>query len=319
MRFESSGGPSPGRLRVRPLVLVLAAVLLLGFACWLTWRLVGGDDASAHASKTARRHASHEATSGAGGSASPSPSARRSHGSARGGGSSKHGDAALTGRTVVLDPGHNPHNARHLSKIHKQVRMGRGTKECDTTGTSTNSGYSEARFTLDVSRRVRELLRQEGAKVVLTQDGKRPWGPCVNERARIGNEAHADAAVSIHADGSGASSRGFHVINPGSVHTHGADTRKITGPSHTLGGYVKKGFAKHTGSSPANYLGGGDGLVTRTDLGGLNLSRVPKVFLECGNMRNATEARQMKSARWRQHAADGVAAGITKFLTSGSG
>ena len=37
----------------------------------------------------------------------------------------------------------------------------------------------------------------------------------------------------------------------------------------------------------AAYLGG-DGLSVRSDLGGLNLSDVPKVFVETGNMRRAT-------------------------------
>ncbi len=63
-----------------------------------------------------------------------------------------------------------------------------------------------------------------------TQDGDRSWGPCVDERARIGNDAHADAVVSVHADGSAAGNRGFHVILPASVHSGGADTRAIVAP-----------------------------------------------------------------------------------------
>jgi N-acetylmuramoyl-L-alanine amidase len=36
------------------------------------------------------------------------------------------------------------------------------------------------------------------------------------------------------------------------------------------------------------------GLISRSDLGGLNLSHVPKVFIECGNMRNATDEAMLR-------------------------
>ncbi len=97
----------------------------------------------------------------------------------------------------------------------------------------------------------------------LTRDGDSPaWGPCVDERARIGSTARADAAVSIHADGSAPGDRGFHVILPGSVHAGAADTRAIVGPSHDLGVRIAGNFLRETGEPPSNYVGGGTGLVT---------------------------------------------------------
>ena len=42
-------------------------------------------------------------------------------------------------------------------------------------------------------------------------------GPCVDKRAAIGNAAHADAVIAIHADGAPPSGRGFHVIYPPDV------------------------------------------------------------------------------------------------------
>ncbi|WP_030248928.1 N-acetylmuramoyl-L-alanine amidase [Streptomyces violens] len=223
---------------------------------------------------------------------------------------------SLRGKVVLIDPGHNPGNRDHTAEIARQVDVGNARKECDTTGTSTNAGYAEASFTLDVARRTRALLQKEGVKVVFTQDGDRPYGPCVDERAEIGNKAHADAALSIHADGAGAGNRGFHVIRPGVVHSGGADTRKITGPSRDLADHLVGRFVAATGSAPANYIGAGKGLDTRTDLGGLNLSRVPKVFLECGNMRDAQDAARLTDPAWRQKAAVGITEGITGFLRS---
>lgn len=220
----------------------------------------------------------------------------------------------LAGKTVVIDPGHNPRNYLHTTEISRQVDIGTTHKECDTTGTSTNAGYAEAEFTLDVSHRLRTLLRARGAKVILTYDDDRPFGPCVDERARIGNKAGADAVVSVHADGSAVGNRGFHVILPASVRGGAADTSKIVAPSRDLGTRIAGLFVRSTGSSPSNYVGGNTGLDTRKDLGGLNLSTVPKVFIECGNMRDPKDAALLTSAGWRQKAAQGIADGISSYL-----
>lgn len=246
-------------------------------------------------------------------SASPTPSAKpkpsgptpRTGGGATG---------PLSGKTVVIDPGHNPNNHLHTREINRQVDIGTTRKECDTTGTSTNSGYAEAQFTLDVSHRLRTLLQKQGAKVVLTYDNDRAYGPCVDERARIGNEARADAVVSVHADGSAAGNRGFHVILPGPVRGGAADTSKIVEPSRDLGTRIAGLFVRATGSAPSNYVGGNTGLDVRKDLGGLNLSTAPKVFIECGNMRDPKDAALLTSAGWRQKAAQGIADGISSYL-----
>ena len=125
-----------------------------------------------------------------------------------------------------------------------------------------------------------------------TNDG---WGPCIDERAGIGNRANADAAISIHADGGPAGGRGFHVLMPALVPGY---TDDIYAASHRLGVDVRDAFLA-TGMPTSTYYAT-QGLAERTDLGGLNLSNVPKVFIETGNMRNATDAALLKSADFRQ-------------------
>ncbi|NBE52377.1 N-acetylmuramoyl-L-alanine amidase, partial [Streptomyces boluensis] len=220
----------------------------------------------------------------------------------------------LAGRTVVIDPGHNPNNRDHTADIARLVDIGTNKKECDTTGTATNNGYSEAEFTLDLARKLRALLEKQGATVKFTQDGDRSYGPCVDERARIGNEADADAVISLHADGSGVGNRGFHVIVPGKVDAGAADTGAIVAPSRDLGTRIAGSFVRSTGTAPSNYIGDGTGLDTRTDLGGLNLSTVPKVFIECGNMRDPKDEALLTSAEWRGKAAKGISSGLVGFL-----
>jgi N-acetylmuramoyl-L-alanine amidase len=118
----------------------------------------------------------------------------------------------LKGTTVVLDPGHNGANASHPVEVNRPVPNGRGgTKACDTTGTSTDGGYSEHAFNWDVARRVHDALTAHGVCVVLTRPDDAEVGPCVNDRAAIANRAAATAIISIHADGAAPSGHGFHV------------------------------------------------------------------------------------------------------------
>ncbi|MFD0314702.1 N-acetylmuramoyl-L-alanine amidase [Streptomyces flavalbus] len=318
--------PHPRRSRLRrPLVVAVAALVPGALAGWLVYAAVG--DGGGDEGRAAVASSGAPTAGGTVSSAAPSPSSSSSSSSSGGPDDQKapsptpatptpdqSASGPLKGKVVVIDPGHNPGNFQHTSEINRTVDIGTGRKECDTTGTSTNDGYAEARFTLDVSRRLRELLEAQGATVRLTQDEDRAYGPCIDERARIGNEAGADAVVSVHADGSGAGNRGFHVILPAVVQRGAADTRAIAAPSRELGERIAGNFVRVTGSAPANYVGGGTGLVTRDDLGGLNLSTVPKVFIECGNMRDSKDAALLTSGAWRQRAAQGISEGIVSFL-----
>jgi N-acetylmuramoyl-L-alanine amidase len=65
---------------------------------------------------------------------------------------------------------------------------------------------------------------------------------------------------------------------------------------------------------PTSTYFGSQGLVERSDLGGLNLSDVPKVLVETGNMRNATDAALLENSDFRQRAAQALAAGIARYL-----
>ncbi|GLX00377.1 N-acetylmuramoyl-L-alanine amidase [Microtetraspora sp. NBRC 16547] len=217
----------------------------------------------------------------------------------------------LAGKVIVIDPGHNGGNYKHPEIINKQVDVLTKRKPCDTTGTATNDGYSEASFTWDVSTRLAKILRAEGATVKLTRKDNSSVGPCITQRAAIGNQVKADAAISIHGDGAPASGHGFHIIMP----------KKINGPvdpvvddSRKLGIAVRNAFRSGTGQGYSTYIGK-DALDFRNDLGGLNLSTVPKVFIEVGNMRNPGDAAKMQSSKFRQQAAESLAKGITNYVS----
>jgi N-acetylmuramoyl-L-alanine amidase len=211
---------------------------------------------------------------------------------------------------ILLDPGHNGANYKHPDVINQEVDAITLRKPCDTTGAATNGGYSEAAYTFDVATRMQALLVAAGAQVVLTRPNNSGVGPCITERAAIGNRAHAAVAISIHADGGPASGRGFHVILPAVVAGH---TEPIVEPSRRLGLDLRAAYQAGTGMPRATYIGT-DGLDVRNDLGGLNWSTVPKVFVETGNLRNATDAALLESPAFRQKVAQSLCQGLADFL-----
>jgi len=219
----------------------------------------------------------------------------------------------LKGKLIVIDPGHRLGNRNFPSEVTEMVPAGGFEKICNTTGTSTNDGYPEATFTYDVALRLAKALRHSGARVVLTRDdnsdGK--WGPCVDERGRAGNKIHADLKVSIHADGSW-NGHGFHVIAPARLQGWTDDVYDVSKrlAVDLRDAMVAAGFDRST------YRGGGDGLVFRADLATLNLSDLPVAMVECGNMRDAHEARIMESAKGRQRYAVALLQGIREFVKS---
>ena len=114
---------------------------------------------------------------------------------------------------MVIDPGHNGANGAHPEIINQLVDAGFGeTKPCNTTGTSTNAGYAEHEFTWAVAGDVKSILENQGVVVVMTRDSDDGVGPCVNERAAIGNDNNAAAVVSIHGDGAASGDRGFYAM-----------------------------------------------------------------------------------------------------------
>lgn len=89
----------------------------------------------------------------------------------------------LAGMAVFLDPGHN---GVYESSITRQVPNGRGgTKQCNTTGSSTDGGYSEHAFNRDVTLRIRDALTQMGVRTQVSRDNDNSVGPCVDQRAAL--------------------------------------------------------------------------------------------------------------------------------------
>jgi N-acetylmuramoyl-L-alanine amidase len=210
---------------------------------------------------------------------------------------------------IAVDPGHNGGNASHLAEIDRLVWIGNGWKACNTVGTSTASGYPEHRFTYAVALRLAARLEALGATVAMTRTSDTGVGPCVDVRGEFGAKVHAVLTISIHGDGAPSADRGFFVMKPGLVRGY---TDDILTRSATLATAVRAGLTS-VGLPIANYYAT-SGIKTRTDLGTLNMSNVPVVMVELGNMKNSGDASRMTSWSGRDRYALGLVAGIRRFL-----
>ena len=117
----------------------------------------------------------------------------------------------LEGKVVGIDPGHNGGNFSDPSLIDKPVWNGREEEACDTTGTETDGGYTEARFNFDVATYLRRDLPNPAldtrvdervARRVHAADGDRERGASV-------------VVVAAPADGARLHARHFHHLSHG--------------------------------------------------------------------------------------------------------
>ncbi len=218
----------------------------------------------------------------------------------------------LAGRTIGIDPGHNGRQGSYPKVINAKVPAGNGkTKACNTTGTDTRAGYPEHAHNWAVATRAVAQLRALGATVVVTRPTNTGVGPCVNERAEIGNRAKADLVVSIHADGNDSrSARGFHVITSTTM----AGGATVGAASLQLAKTLRQVFAARTGMPRSTYTGGSEAITRRTDIAGLNLSSRVAVMLEAGNLRNPTDAALLSSPAFQDKEAAAIVEAITLTL-----
>src|SRR5262249_48837079 len=144
--------------------------------------------------------------------------------------------------------------------------------------------------------------------VVLTRRNNDGIGPCVNKRSTMLN--HTDVAIDIHGDGGPTWGRGFTVLEP----VADGPNDQVIRSSLRFGRYVHRALLADTPMRVADYYGH-HGYQFRNDLAGLNLTAVPKVLIECGNMPNRADAALLTSPRVQRKIALALEAAIIRFLT----
>jgi N-acetylmuramoyl-L-alanine amidase len=131
----------------------------------------------------------------------------------------------------------------------------------------------------------------------------------VDKRAQILNRAHANVSIDIHADYGPPAGRGFTVLDP----VADGPNNKVISASARFGRDVHAMMLRDTAMRVSDYYGR-NGYISRDDLAGLNLTTMPKVLVETGNMHNAADAALLVRPAVQRGIAAALAAAISRFL-----
>lgn len=171
--------------------------------------------------------------------------------------------------TVILDPGHGAHDR----------------------GAAIGYVY-EKHLALDTARRVEQLLKKEGLKVIMTRS--RDVFIPLQDRSAAGNRGRNAIFVSIHYNynrgGSGA----------------GAETYYHFSSSYMLGAYIQAYLVQRTGMANRGVKSAGFHVIRVTN-------KNPAVLVECGFVSNASERARMMTGEFRARIAEGIAQGIVAY------
>lgn len=223
---------------------------------------------------------------------------------------------ALAGKTIFLDPGHQASAAGH--DLRAQVPDGRGgKKDCQTSGATGVNGAKEHTVNWQIGQLVKAGLESQGARVVLSRPDDTGWGGCVDERAAAASRSGAAVAVSLHADstarGADESKKGFHMIVPSLPVPDATVDRVQSGEGRKASNTMRDAFVK-AGFPSANYAGVRDGIQTRPDIAAVNLTKVPAVFIEMGNLANPGEAKALAGRDGQVKYAMAITDGILNYV-----
>ena len=200
-------------------------------------------------------------------------------------------------KVVVLDPGH-------------------GGK--DKGARSKRRHVEEKRAVLDIAKRVRKQLVNEGYKVYMTRDNDRYLS--LDERCKKAARYKGDIFVSIHLNSSSSStSKGietYSITTRGYASTAGGGTQKshnIKHPgnaydhtSHVLAYYVQKALLKKTRTE--------DRGVRKARFYVLKNAPSTAVLVECGFISNPVEEDKIIDAKYRETVAQGITDGICGYF-----
>lgn len=177
--------------------------------------------------------------------------------------------AAQAFDTVILDPGHGAHDR----------------------GAAIGYVY-EKHLALDTARRVEQLLRKEGLKVIMSRS--RDVFIPLQDRSALGNSRGNSIFVSIHYNynrgGSGA----------------GAETYYHFSSSYMLAAYIQAYLVQRTTMINRGVKSAGFHVIRAT-------TKNPAVLVECGFVSNSTERAHMLTGEYRAKIAEGIAQGIIAF------
>lgn len=171
--------------------------------------------------------------------------------------------------TVILDPGHGAHDR----------------------GAAIGYVY-EKHLALDTARRVEQLLKKEGLKVIMSRS--RDVFIPLQDRSALGNSKGGAIFVSIH----------YNYNRGGSG--SGAETYYHFSNSYMLAAYIQAYLVQRSGMTNRGVKSANFHVIRAT-------TKNPAVLVECGFVSNSSERARMMTGEFRKRIAEGIAQGIIAY------
>ncbi|GAB6158335.1 hypothetical protein JCM39194_15350 [Desulfotomaculum varum] len=188
----------------------------------------------------------------------------------------------LAGKNIFLDAGHGGYD----------------------NGASGNNGLKEKDVNLDITMKVADILRQQGANVFLSRS--EDIYVDLYERTRLANELSADIFVSIHSNANtnaaigGTSTYYYAPATMPALYDQRDDRRRL---------------AEDVQRELVSALGRRDIGVLQANFAVLRTSLMPSILIETAFISNAEEEALLAAPDFRQRAAEAIARGISSYFS----
>ncbi len=206
----------------------------------------------------------------------------------------------LSGLVIGIDPGHQAHPNREQEPV---APGSSETKDKVSSGTYGRfTGVREYEVTLQVGLKLKDMLEDLGAKVVMTRT-KNDVDLSNVERAKIFNKADVDLGIRLHCNGSNDPSvHGAFMLVPKSKDYPYYD-ECVRAAKKILAAY-----GEETGISVKK------GITYRDDQTGFNWCERPAVNIEMGHMTNKEEDYKLTDKAFQKKMAEGIKNGILAYF-----
>lgn len=199
----------------------------------------------------------------------------------------KNGKLGLSGKVIVIDPGHGSFEARGMDY-----------------GAQGKAGVTEYQVVTPISMKLKAKLESAGARVIMTR-GEAFKTISLSERAEVANQNNADAFISIHADSYVKDTK----VSGSKVFYYDGNARLTT--------QVQSEARKALATALANEIKdvSGRAQVNTANFAVNRENKVPSVLVETGFLTNPEEEARLDTPEYQDALAQAMYEGLVAYFS----